>query len=683
KPPPDPEGAFVDRWTTRAPASTPAPAPEAQPATAPDAETIPLERVAPPPVPEPVSLAEPPIEAEPEAAPAARRSWRESRAVDLAVRTLAWLLALVVLGAAGWLAWWLIVPQLPKPFVYDEAAFAFAGHAVAQSGAPLSNVGHMQAEVPGDFSKRFNWALWHPPLYVFTLGWAFGQWGESEQTARLVGVACNALAALFAFLTGVVALWGRTRAAPLYSAIGTALYLTNPYVIQSALLLDIDGTVLVASIALLALLYTVLLRAPLRLRSPWTWLLLGMTTAAFGLSMWAKMTTAFALPAGAALYRLFATRPWRPWRALIELPVIPVLGGALFVATWWLACQRLGMPFLLPFQILQHELRDAAGSTSGWRENPRILLELVSYVALWVSPYLVFLFVWAGAARLTDLVVGPFVVLGRRLLRRPAAGEPWGAWAVDFSLVCGAAIGAAYLIKLAASFPKYHISMMPFWAVGIGYLLFRYVKRVAWWEPAVYAVSGAGMAGYFSSFVGDKFVLFRGFDFVYPLLVFPATLGFAFLVLCAALGRHHLPRQLTVLLLLLTLAWSWGVNSAQRGATYSTAYNYGSFGQEATARRIDSITRPGQPYIGSRDVAYYARNQLYVDQDTFWEHIARLDTAGIKTFDGRIAGYDRVDVAALFLWDPELGRLAHTYLDDRYEVDFQEGPFLIFVRTSP
>ena len=675
--PSDEEGAFESRWgLTEVEAPEEAPAVErVRPQPARTAPLPPLELDPAPDLPD--------VPEEDGAAAPVRRRWWHRLPWDHFARALAWVLAVALLAGAGYLSWTLIQPQLHKPYVYDEAAFAFAARAAAETGIPLSNVGHMQFETAGDFSKRFNWALWHPPLYVFGLGWAFREWGESEQTARLFGVACNALAALFAFAAGTIALWGRTKAAPLYAAAGAALYVTNPFVIQSALMLDIDGTVLVASIALLGLLYTLLLRAPLPLRSRWTWLLLGLTTAAFALSMWAKMTTAFALPIGAALYRLFATRRWQPWRLLIELPLIPGLGGALFLGTWWLACQATGMPFDAPFRILAIELHDATGAAASLQDKLNELRDHLVYVALWVSPYLIFLFVWAGLARLTDLLTQPFVTGARRLMKRPLVGEPWGAWAVDFSLVCGGAIGFAYLIKLAASFPKYHISMMPFWAVGLAYLLYRYVRRVAWWEPAVYVVALAGMAGYFVTFVNDRYVLFTGYEFFYPLLVWPAALGLAFLVLCAALGRHHLPRQLTILLLLLTVAWSWGVNEKQSRADYSTAYNYGSFGLRPTVARLDAILRPDQVFISSRDVAYYTRNQHYVDQDTFWEHVARLSQRGVTRFDGSIAGYPRVDVVALFLWDPESGRLAHSYLDDLYEVDFQEGPFHIFVRTSP
>ena len=669
----EPLDDFDTRWTAR-------PRPVTVP-RAPETDTRPLDVP-----PDPLHDGTPPdtgtASATPEPA-VARRTWRRRVPWGPLQSGAAWVAALVVLFGAAYTAWWFIQPQLHKPFVYDEAAFAFAGHAVAETGVPLSNVGHMQTEVPGDFSKRFNWALWHPPLYVFTLGWAFSRWGETEQTARLVGVACNAIAALFAFGVGTLALRGRTRAAPLYAAAGTAMYLTSPFVIQSALLLDIDGTVLVASISLLAFCYTLLLGSRAGLRSPWYWLLLGMTAGAFGLSLWAKMTTAFALPAAAAIYRLLAKRPWRPWRLLIELPVVIVVGGALFLGTWWLACQAKGMPFLLPFIVLDHELRDAAGSTSSWRENPRVLLELVSYVALWVSPYLIFLFVWSGLARVYDLLVGPVVSGARRVARRAVEREGWGMRPMDLALMAGAGIGAAYLIKLAASFPKYHISMMPFWAVGIAYLLSRYVKRFSWWEPPAYAVVVAGMAGYFVSFVGDKYVLFKGFDFVLPMLVWPAALGLAFLVLSGALGQHHLPRQLTILGLLLTLSWSWGVNLAQSLANYSTAYNYATAGQTEAAAHLDRILRPDQPFIATRDVAYYTkRSQVYVDEDTFWEHLDRIEARGLR-FDGSIAGYPRVDVVELFLWEPTRGERAHAHLDHLYEVEFMSLPYVVFVRTSP
>jgi hypothetical protein len=631
----------------------------------------------------------PQIPAEPvipeRAAPArASRRARIAAAVPWSVvaSTGAWISGIVLLCVALAAGWWFVQPQLTKPFVYDEAAFAFGGRAVAETGLPYSNVGHIQEETPGDFSKRFNWALWHPPLYLYLLGFAFRQWGETEMVARALGVACNGLVAIVLFLIGTLAFAGRTRAAPVYAALGSLLYTTNPLVQQSALLLDIDGTVLVASIALLTLAYVLLFRSNRPLRHPATWLLLGLVTFCFALSLWAKMTTALALLAVAAVYRLLMARPWRPWRALVELPVVAIVGSALFLVSWAAFAAWNGMPFWFPFRILQLEFAESAGSTDTWRSNPAALLELVSHVALWVSPYLMALFVCASLIRAFDLVIGPVVALARRALQRPITAEPWGARPIDFVLGCGAVIGAAYLIKEAGSFPKYHISMMPFWALGAAYVVSRYVKRLEWWEIPAYAVVVSGMAGYFVSFVGDQHVLFRGWGFVTPLLGWPAALGLAFLVLSFTLGRHNLPRQLTILGVMLTLAWSWGVDLAQSQANYSTAYNYGTAGQTEAAAYLNTVLRPEQPYVAAREVAYYAKDQVFVDQDVFWAHIEDLSRRGVTTFDGTLLGY-KLDVLALFLWDPTLGQIAHSYLDDKYEVAFQSLPYIVFVRTAP
>src|SRR5205085_5706970 len=95
---------------------------------------------------------------------------------------------------------------------------------------------------------------------------------------------------------------------------------------------------------------------------------------------------------------------------------------------------------------------------------------------------------------------------------------------------------------------------------------------------------------------------FGGWDFLFPLVIWPAALGFAFLVLAAALRKHHLPRQLAILGVILTLSWSWGVDLAQSKADYSTAYNYRTNGQRAIAARLSQILRPGEVFVAPRDV---------------------------------------------------------------------------------
>ena len=49
--------------------------------------------------------------------------------------------------------------------MYDDANFALGARAVADTGLPYGNQGWMSER--GDFSQREQWALWHPPLYLY------------------------------------------------------------------------------------------------------------------------------------------------------------------------------------------------------------------------------------------------------------------------------------------------------------------------------------------------------------------------------------------------------------------------------------------------------------------------------------------------------------------------------------
>ena len=593
----------------------------------------------------------------------------------------AWVLAIAILVLAGALAWSFAEPQLTKPYVYDEAAFAFAGHAVATTGLPFSNLGHLQTLVPGDFSQRFNWALWHPPLYVFALGEAYARLGESETTARLLGVVTGAVTGMLVFLTTLSVTANVTRGAPIFAAVAAALYVTNPFTIQSALLLDIDGTVLVSAIALAMLAYVLLLGNARPVWHPLTLALTLFTTISVALCLWAKMTTVIAVVAAATGYRLVG-RPWRPWRLLMELPVVVGGGVTVFLGSWWWLADQLGMPFGFPFRVLWLEFEEAAGSTSAWKDNPLAILDLVSQVALWISPYLLALFIGAGALRLAEIAASPVRWFRTRNTTNATARPPrLGLEPVDFVIIAGAGTGLVYLIKLAGSFPKYHITMMPFAAVGVGYLLARVVGRLSWWETPAYTIVLGGMAGYYSLVTGDRLVLFRGYEWLLPLLAWPGVAGFGFLVMATLLGRHHLPRQLAILGVILTAAWSWGVNVTQADASYSTAYNYGVQGQREAAAHLDTILKRGERYVATREVAYYVREDGFIDQDVWWADIERRAASGITTFDGSLLG-STIDVLALFLWDPVLGRIAHDYLDEQYEVAYQAGVFVVFVRTS-
>ncbi|MCA1647251.1 MAG: glycosyltransferase family 39 protein, partial [Chloroflexi bacterium] len=173
----------------------------------------------------------------------------------------------------------LVGRQLDRPLMYDDANFALAARAVAQTGLPFGNQGWMSER--GDFSQREQWALWHPPLYVYAVGLFARIGGWSPPVLRLVGVLGGlSTAALTYALAGDL-----TRGPPgmrqIAGGLAVVLFMLSPLVVQSTLVLDIDFAVLLPLTLLFLFLY-------LRFEhTPRSWLRLG---PLFAVLLWAKMT---------------------------------------------------------------------------------------------------------------------------------------------------------------------------------------------------------------------------------------------------------------------------------------------------------------------------------------------------------------------------------------------------------
>src|SRR5689334_1857030 len=99
---------------------------------------------------------------------------------------------LAIAAAVVYLA--LVTAQLNRPLMYDDANFALAAGAVADTGLPFGNQGWMSER--GDFSQRQQWALWHPPLYIYIDGVFARAGGWTPAVLRLPGIIGGLLALL-------------------------------------------------------------------------------------------------------------------------------------------------------------------------------------------------------------------------------------------------------------------------------------------------------------------------------------------------------------------------------------------------------------------------------------------------------------------------------------------------------
>ena len=587
-----------------------------------------------------------------------------------------------------------------RPFLFDETNFMFQARAVAETGIPYANMGYMGDR--GRVTAREYYGLWHPPLYMYLLGLEVKLFGADERSVRLPGVALMLGTALLVYGLGRTVAGGGARGQAC-GLLATALFLASPLVVQSAVVVDIDGTLLVLVVTAWVLLY-------LRWQQTTTLWRLAALGVLFALALWTKLTTPLALVGALVVYQALAGR----WRlGLRQAAVIVGVGVPLFLATWWLVALAVGLPFEMPFQWTAWELFDASRYTRSWLGDAgRMRGELAPALA-WTSPYLVGAF-------------GALVVTRAAAWARTRRAEP-----VDLLVLLGGVIFAAYFIKLAANFPKYHVGMLPFWSAALAWWLVDWLSGLEGRGRLSLAAGAAAACGYFLATVGDSWQWTPMLVWEPPIIM-PALALFgaaaAAAVLAArspdppsavaagpvdvglpeaaggapddaappsidpvaptaepsnpvAMAPSRLPLGtlaggLVVPLLLLFIGWGLAVNATQAGADYSTNYYYGTRGQREAAAALDALGYEGT-WIGAKEVAWYARNQRYVDADTFWWLVI---AEGLR-FDGTLLGED-VRVLVPWTTDPEVRDFFWRQLDGRYE---QVGPitdYTVWVRRA-
>ena len=564
--------------------------------------------------------------------------------VSAGARLLAVLATLCLLGAALWL----IAGQIDKPYVYDDVSFILGARAVAATGLPFGNQGYLLHL----YWQREQWALWHPPLYMYALGLTVKLFGESERATRGLSVLCLLVGNAVAFDLARRAVLGRggSSARSLVAGVlAVAVYALNPLAIQSAMILDIDNTVLM--VLLTALTW-------LTIRLPGSW---GLTTIVgiallYAVSIWAKMTTPLIFGVALAFTRLFQPVGWR---GALQAIVAVALGWAIFALSWVAIMTATGMPLTYTLDVVRNEAVDS-GISSGHR-----LVSLqgftfgVAPAILWLGPFFCLLFVTAGLPRLWSLLRGK------------------GLEASDLLVVLGAAIYLAYIFKLAGSLPKYHAAMLPLWAAAAGALVATTVGRPTLAQYGVALIGGTALLWWYWDRMAELWAILWEEALNRELIVIPLLIGLGIAGLWAISGRGNRLGAIPVALLLLTVSWSLTLDVAQYGRTGSTTYYYDRHGQKEAAAAVQALLRPGELYVASKEVAWYTDNLNYVDQES-WQHVV-WDLNGGRYDDTYLGMPIRVLVLEIgeesLRWAYDGALLRRGY---RYAGEY--GNFLIYLR---
>jgi 4-amino-4-deoxy-L-arabinose transferase-like glycosyltransferase len=486
---------------------------------------------------------------------------------------------IAVVAALAYLV--LVGRQLGRPLMYDDANFALAARSVAETGLPFGNQGWMSER--GDFSQREQWALWHPPLYIYLDGFVARVGGWTPPVLRVVGVVGGLATAVLTYLLAGDLTRGPPATKRVAGGVAVALVLLCPLVIQSTLILDIDFTVLLPLTLLFLFLY-------LRFEdSPWTWLWLA---PLFALLLWTKMTNP--VPLVGVVYVWQALRGQFA-RAILQSATIGLGGAALFGLSWLTIGTWLGFPLDMPFGVNLVQWQDSAQVARRAYRSVGAFFEGLQSSVMWLGPGLVCL----GLAGV--------------VIRTAQLARTWQVRRADLLIGVLAVLVLGYVNKTAGWLPKYQVAMAPLLACLAAPLL-------AWaWAArprltlAVAAVALLVTAAVDLRLVRDDWALARTFSI--DAVAGAWLLGAVVVAALAGMPWRATWATACAGLLGLALGWSLATDVYQQRADYSTEYWYGTTGTLEAAAWVDSHLTPEQTYVASKDVAIRTRAQRYVDQD--------------------------------------------------------------------
>jgi 4-amino-4-deoxy-L-arabinose transferase-like glycosyltransferase len=517
---------------------------------------------------------------------------------------------LLALGAA--LAYLVFVSrQLDRPLMYDDANFALGIKAVAETGLPFGNQGWMSER--GDFSQREQWALWHPPLYIYADGLLARVGGWTPPVMRLLGVVGGLATAVFTFVLARDLTHGPPTMRSLAGGIAVVLVLLSPLVIQSTLILDIDFPVLLPLTLVFLWLY-------LRLeatRARWLWV-----APLFGLLLWAKMTNPLPLVFVIAIWQILRRQYSK---GALHFLGIGLGGAALFGLSWLTIGRWLGFPVDMPFGVNYVQWQDSADVARRAYTSPGAFIEGLQPTVLWLGPALAALGLLGSAVR------------GAVLARA------WNVRHADLLIGVLAVLVLGYVNKSAGWFPKYQVAMAPLLAC----LATPLVAQACFARPrltaAVGAVAVAASGLVTLRLVGDTWAQQRTWQI-------DATAGawlLAAVVLSALAGLPWRAAGATALagLVGLAIGWSLAIDLRQLRADYQTDYWYGTTGTREAIGWVDAHLAADQTYLSAKEVAIGSRDQRYVDQDNL---VYALSIG--RRFDGTWAGEP---LHALVTWQRE------------------------------
>lgn len=478
-----------------------------------------------------------------------------------------------------------------KPLHLDNVDFSVAAEQTALTGIPVCYRGE---ERPRDS------ALFHPPLYLYSLALWFRVFGASPAQVRIFGMFCALVHGLMVlaivrtlFGTAVLSRW-----APWFSA----LFLLNPYTLQTAAIADIDSTIygpLLCAVILAALNLSwrdgVWRTDEPRKRE------YAIITSLFVLCLAAKLTTVW-LSYPFLFFVLMARLG--AWRAALATAMVATASIAIFAVSYQMygLVTRLDVLYSYTFTWMSFTHRGTS-SAPGLAARLGDLFRNIRFM----GPFMVS---WTGLVPWVAAMAALGVATSAGIRTRDRRMQHY-ALVLGLALVCT----AAYCSKLAT------FGMAPFKYVFVywGVVLTAPLLLVAgagaghWKVPSsttAWIATFAFVAGtvFSSRLLHDRLIL-DGFTGPYTLAaVIPAVLLLGGLVLQTRLRSGG---GVALFGVALFCGIQFGTAVYQERAPYATTYDYGQTGFAETAAFLEINTTADDILVSMKDIGYATHRRYY------------------------------------------------------------------------
>lgn len=476
-----------------------------------------------------------------------------------------------------------------KPLTMDEA-MPFGWNARAINAAGIAVLGQRVAEDSSETVLE----IAHPPLYPILLAHAFTIFGESAAAGRMIGVLCLILTTAL-LLPIAKQIFGPQRA-PMIWSIAVAITAVNPYMVQYAMLVDIDTSIL--TLFMICTIYFFIRH--LQINSRRDLIFAGIALAA---SFWAKEMTPPVLII-AIFFFLWIHAGFK--QALQKTAALTAIGLGLFTLTWWIFCEATNVPpgSFVEFTILQKGARAAPFS------RPMSAFLKIKSMLFWLSLPVLLLFFYYAGARLKACC------RSKRLERQ------------DFLLVYTGLMFFYTMIYIPSSTDnwmlKYDYPAMPMMVLAASAGTSRLIKNLSLKNVAAVMIAAVSISGFYSlcdledPLIGLAANTVRLRSLSSAILFSPLLL---MLIVCKWCGRPLSWARAAAMAAGLAVLPMNAYTTIKQTADYTTSPSWDNYGEKGLAETIAYLAervKPGDELAVRKDIGYYLNGIAGLEKIHWW-----------------------------------------------------------------